>query len=224
MPGETVLTSARRLGRPARGSEGKATQRILEAARPIFLAEGFEAASIDGIVAAAGISKKTFYARFNSKADLFEAVCMRFIEERTPAIEREADHVGSANECLYRIALAALKVALTPDVVAFQRIITAEAMRFPQFTLAMCDFGQSRCHALVERCLDRAVGTGEISLPDTRFAADCFLNLTIRAPMDKAVLGLERAELTHVKRETLKRSVEFFLRSCRPEGASPRTT
>lgn len=216
MSSETTLTSARRPGRPARGTEGEATLRILDAATPIFLAEGFEAASIDSIVAAAGISKKTFYVRFNSKADLFEAVFLRFIEERIPVIEREAGHVGSASDCLHRIALASLKVALTPDVIAFQRIITAEAIRFPQFALVMNDFGQSRLHSLIERCLEQAVEAGEIKVPDIRFAADCFLNLTMRPPVDRAVLGLERAEMTHVKRAALKRTVEFFLESCRP--------
>ncbi|SFL80250.1 TetR/AcrR family transcriptional regulator [Methylorubrum salsuginis] len=216
MSSETLLTSARRPGRPARGTEGEATQRILDAAMPIFLAEGFEAASIDSIVAAAGISKKTFYVRFNSKADLFEAVFLRFIDECIPTIEREAGHVGSASDCLNRIAVASLKVALTPNVIAFQRIITAEAMRFPQFALTMNDFGQSRLHSLIERCLEQAVEAGEITVPDIRFAADCFLNLAIRPPVDRAVLGLERAELTHVKRVAVKRAVEFFLGGCRP--------
>lgn len=116
-------------------------------------------------MAAAGISKKTFYVRFNSKADLFEAVFLRFIEERIPVIEREAGHVGSASDCLHRIALASLKVALTPDVIAFQRIITAEAIRFPQFALVMNDFGQSRLHSLIERCLEQAVELARSKFP-----------------------------------------------------------
>lgn len=53
--------------------------RILDAATHAFLAEGYEATSIDAIATSAGISKKTFYARFASKADLFEAFATRFI-------------------------------------------------------------------------------------------------------------------------------------------------
>jgi len=51
---------------------------------------------------------------------------------------------------------------------------------------------------------------------DVRFAADYFLNATIRQPIDMAVLGLERPEMTHLKREALKRNVEMFLRGVRP--------
>jgi len=217
MPTESALAAPqRRVGRPARGTEGEATLRILDAATPIFLSEGFEAASIDAIATAAGISKKTFYVRFGSKADLFEAVCVRFIEQRIPAIEREAAHDGPVGERLHRLALATLQSALVPDVVAFQRIITAEAKRFPQFAHAMCDFGQSRIHAMIEHCLEAGVRTGQIVVEDVRFAANYFLNATIRQPLDMAVLGLERPEMTHLKREALKRNVEMFLRGVRP--------
>ncbi len=82
-------------------------------------------------MAAAGISKKTFYVRrFNRRPTCFEAVFLRFIEERIPVIERRRVMSDPASDCLHRIALASLKVALTPDVIAFQRIITAEAIRF----------------------------------------------------------------------------------------------
>ncbi len=55
-----------RLGRPPRGSEGEVTLRILAAAKPVFLREGFEATSLDVIAASAGMSKKTIYARFSA--------------------------------------------------------------------------------------------------------------------------------------------------------------
>ena len=69
---ETTSRAPARLGRPPRGSEGDATLRILAAAKPIFLSKGYEAASIDAIAGSAGISKKTIYARFATKEDLFE--------------------------------------------------------------------------------------------------------------------------------------------------------
>ena len=47
----------RKLGRPPLGTEGEATTRILAAAKPIFLREGYDATSIDAIAASASISK-----------------------------------------------------------------------------------------------------------------------------------------------------------------------
>lgn len=214
---ERRASPPRRIGRPPRGSEGEATLRILAAATPIFLAQGFEATSIDAVAAAAGISKKTIYTRFVSKADLFEAMCVRFIEENVPGIEREAGVDGPVGERLHRIALAMLQVFMVPDVVAFHRVVTAEATRFPEFARTVHDFGQARVVPLVERCLEEGARRSEIVVDDVRFAADSFLNLTVRAPLLRATLGMERPEMTHVKRETLRRSVDFFLRGCRPQ-------
>lgn len=207
----------RRLGRPPRGTEGDITVRILDAATGIFLAEGYEATSIDAIAVAAAISKKTFYARFASKADLFEAVATRFIERRIlPHIEREAARSGSTRECLYAIAAAVLGVVLTPEVVALDRIVTAEARRFPDLARMVHGFGKSRVLPAIERCLEEGVRRGEVELADVRFTADFFLGALCRPPLHRAVLGLERPEFTHVKREQLSRAVDLFMHGCQP--------
>ena len=49
-------------------------RRILEAARAEFLAHGYEAASINRIIQAAGINKGSLYYYFEDKADLFVKV------------------------------------------------------------------------------------------------------------------------------------------------------
>lgn len=204
-----------RLGRPPRGSEGELTLRILAAAKPVFLKEGYEVASVDAIAGSAGISKKTIYARFSSKEDLFEAIIVRFIEENVPSIEMAAAHDGPVAERLHRIALAMLEVALTAETIAVRRIIVAEAARFPEFARLLHDFGVARVAPLIERCLDEGNASGEIAVDDVRHAGDLFLSITIRGFIDKTELGLERPGLSHVKRETLKRSIDFFMAACR---------
>lgn len=53
------------------GARGAITRaRIREAANQLFLEHGFEATTVDAIVAAAGISKGTFYLYFERKEDL----------------------------------------------------------------------------------------------------------------------------------------------------------
>lgn len=209
--------TSKHVGRPRRGSEGDATRRIIDAAIPIFLADGFEAASVDAIAASAGASKKTLYAKFTSKADLFEAVCLRLIEEHMPPVEQEAARGGSTADCLHRIALAALKAGLTPVSIALRRIVAAEVVRFPEFARTLHDFGHARLAPMIERCLEEGVRRGELAVDDVRFAADYFINAAIYPPMNGAMFGLERSELTHVKRENLRRTLETFLRSFRME-------
>lgn len=189
--------------------------RVLVAARPIFFTDGFEVASVDAIANAAGVSKKTIYTRFASKEDLFEAVIVRFIEENIPIIERVAAEEGSVFDRLHRIALAVLQVALSPEGIASRRIIVAEAVRFPAFARLFHERGVARLLPLVERCLEDGNATGEIAVEDIRLHSDIFVSIAVRGLVEKAELGLERPGLTHVKRETLRRSIEVFMAACR---------
>ena len=64
---------------PCGGAESAKRRQILEGARRVFLASGFDGASMGEIAKAAGVSKGTLYVYFDSKEKLFEALT---IEEK----------------------------------------------------------------------------------------------------------------------------------------------
>src|SRR5262249_51224017 len=60
---------------PADGPDDSAKRRqIMDGARAVFLAQGFDAASMGEIARAAGVSKGTLYVYFENKEELFEAI------------------------------------------------------------------------------------------------------------------------------------------------------
>jgi AcrR family transcriptional regulator len=63
---------------------------VLDAARRVFLAKGYDGARLDGIAEEAGFSKGVVYSQFESKADLFLALLDERIEERAAQNERRA--------------------------------------------------------------------------------------------------------------------------------------
>ena len=75
---------ARNIGPPA-ADDGAKRRQIMEGAREIFMSAGFDAASMNDIARAAGVSKGTLYAYFDSKEALFEALIR---EERAHQPER----------------------------------------------------------------------------------------------------------------------------------------
>ena len=75
--------AAVRLGRPPREQAGEVEERLLEAARSVFLEHGYGGASIDEIARIARASKPTIYARYPTKEALFAGV-----------VERKAAHVA----------------------------------------------------------------------------------------------------------------------------------
>src|ERR1700751_1567276 len=74
----------RRGGRPSLAQAAQLRERILEVATELFLAEGYGTTSIEAVAERAGISKRTFYHRFDDKAALFAAVVQRIIKQIRP--------------------------------------------------------------------------------------------------------------------------------------------
>ncbi|OYU47599.1 MAG: hypothetical protein CFE31_16125 [Rhizobiales bacterium PAR1] len=61
---------------------------MLDAAAAVFAERGYEAASMDDIAHAAGMTKPTFYRYFPSKEALFEAVFVNALDLLVAAIDR----------------------------------------------------------------------------------------------------------------------------------------
>jgi AcrR family transcriptional regulator len=61
---------------------GQNRERVLEAARRVFMARGFHTATLDQIADEAGFSKGAIYSQFASKADVFLTLLERRIEDR----------------------------------------------------------------------------------------------------------------------------------------------
>jgi AcrR family transcriptional regulator len=69
-------------------------ERLLEAARRVFVERGFHAATLDQVAEEAGYTKGAVYSAFESKADLFLAI----LEERTRRRAGELRRVRSLDE------------------------------------------------------------------------------------------------------------------------------
>src|SRR5215211_1153759 len=69
-----------------REGEGDGRQRLLDAARDLFLARGYAAVSIGEIAAAAGVSRAAPYYHFKDKEDLFVQIFVREMDRTKAAI------------------------------------------------------------------------------------------------------------------------------------------
>src|SRR6516225_5176517 len=59
---------------PMAAEDSAKRRQIVHGAREIFLAKGFDAASMSDIARAAGVSKGTLYVYFENKEQLFQAI------------------------------------------------------------------------------------------------------------------------------------------------------
>ncbi len=84
-------------------------QKILRAAGPLFLAQGFEATSIEAVMQACGLTRGGFYAHFASKAQLYrEAMDKPTHDAIRPAAHGEEDAGEDWLEALLQDSLQGL--------------------------------------------------------------------------------------------------------------------
>src|ERR1700724_2260016 len=131
-----------RCGRPPRERAGEVEERILDAARKVFLERGFEGASIEEIAEAARSGKPTIYARFRGKEALFTAVVTQSVAANIARIQASTPTGATIEERLENLGAAILQWILVSDAVGLMRVAIAEARRFPG--LASSVYGMAR--------------------------------------------------------------------------------
>jgi len=151
---------------------------ILEAARELFLDQGFDTTSMESVARAARVSKATLYVYFESK----EALLLALVEEEcrriTPGPLWEPE-VGpmDVEATLLRIARKFTALFLTDQGLAVHRLMTAQAERFPEIGRAFYEGVPKKIQADVGLFLRTAEAQGLLAIPDVKLAVTQFLSL-----------------------------------------------
>ena len=209
-----------RFGRPPKELAGEVEERILDAARKVFVQHGFEGASIDEIARAARSGKPTIYARFPDKRALFTAV-MRDIVARIEQFKGDIPAVGSIEERLVGAGLAALRWGLDSDRIGLMRLAIAEVHRFPDLASSIIRSARDLSTEVAARSLREIAQSDELGTQPA--FAPHRLPTTARSFLDLVVLPMLHRALFEQNLEVLRpeigphvaSSVAFFLAACR---------
>lgn len=158
--------------------DGSAKRRqIMEGARTVFLASGFDGASMNDVARVSGVSKGTLYVYFESKEQLFEALIR---DERRQQAERLTDLSLESNDVrgvLFNFGCRLIEMMSRPDTLAHVRTVIAASAKFPQLGRAFYEagpcFGASRLSAYMRRMNEEGV----LRVADVDRAAWQFLEL-----------------------------------------------
>ncbi|MFM1863803.1 MAG: hypothetical protein RLZ26_2325 [Pseudomonadota bacterium] len=179
---------------PARRKPGLKAQRKLEAvlggAREVFMALGYERASVERIARAAGVSKATIYAYFPDKRQLFSAMLRAEILRHADETEAMLDLDRPIEEILHDTALRILRFMISDMGLAFYRVCVAEAVRFPETGREFYTFGPLMLRQRLSAGFREMVRRGEMVVPDPEMAADQFNELCKTTVFDRALFGV----------------------------------
>lgn len=157
------------------GHDPEKRRQILAGAREVFLARGFDGASVGDIARAAGVSKGTLYVYFGSKQDLFAALvgeeCAQ-TAERSLVLDPDERDLRAALTTAGRNYVAAM---MRPEHIATVRIVIAVGEKFPDISKTFLSAGLEAGITRLRSWLERKTATGELEVADAELAAWQFL-------------------------------------------------
>jgi AcrR family transcriptional regulator len=183
---ETQQAGRRRPGRPTLSNE-----ELLDTALDLFLEKGFERTSIDAITSAAGMAKRTVYARYGDKTNLFKAALTRAIEEWIVPVERlRAAEADDLEETLVRIGGILVANILSPAGLRLLRLTNSESLKMPEISMFNVRHGTEPTLAYLSDLFGRRLSQGGGQAADTESAAQAFLSLVVGGVANNAAWGL----------------------------------
>ncbi|GCE07475.1 TetR family transcriptional regulator [Dictyobacter aurantiacus] len=194
-------------------------EQILEGARRVFLREGFAAASTDELAKEAGVSKRTLYAYYPGKEELFVDV-VRSLTIENPQT-RVLDFMRSLQprnaeelrEALLALAQKVLGTLMRAEDQALMRAIIADSHRFPQLTETLRMTVPERAAVEITRMLERARASGvAIRQGDTAIMTRLFMGSLLSYALFDGLLR-PASQLQIPSKETLEEIVNLFMQA-----------
>lgn len=185
------MTETRGKGRPKRTEAAKIDQALHDAAVQVLLEHG-EAATMNAVAVAAGLSRKTVYARYPNRTELFLDVIRGLLKE---AKGLEYDPGGTAEERLQHYINGALEVIAQPHSLAVQRLLTIDPTYIGALKAEMIAGTRKIFFDPLYSLLQEADESGEFVIADVEQTARALIRLIFA---ESAALGINADSPTAV--------------------------
>jgi AcrR family transcriptional regulator len=171
-------------------TESAKRRQILEGARKVFLARGFDGASMGEIAKVAGVSKGTLYVYFDSKESLFEALTTEEKQGLAEVLFKLDAEDPDVRGVLRKLGLSYLRRMGKPEHISSIRMVMGAAEKFPRLGQAFYEAGPCQGIARLKSYFDRQVEAGRLSIEDTGIAAQHFLDLCVSGMLRRLLFSV----------------------------------
>lgn len=163
-------------GRPRTEEREARESELLGVARRCFIASGYGATSMAEVARAARVSKRTLYAKFPSKADLFRAILDEQIRQTGGGVPLLGPKPKTLEATLRIYAERTLQESLSEEILQLNRLIYSEAGRFPELGDAAWARGQVGVQQVAGHIREYAITDG-VPCRDPDAAAALFIDV-----------------------------------------------
>jgi len=195
----------------AKVQRGRKYDQVLEGARTVFMADGFEGASVDEIARVAGVSKATVYSYFTDKRQLFIEVASRGCQLQAGAALDQIDETAAPREVLGQTGRHFLQFITSEFGLQIFRICVAESGRFPDLGHGFYRSGPQVMRNELACYFEQACARGELQIDDYTLAADQFGELCKADLWMRLMFGvIKEATMADINR-VVDNAVDTFL-------------
>lgn len=191
--------------------KGRKYDQVVAGARDVFMAQGFEGASVDLIAKEAGVSKATLYSYFPDKRILFVEVAKQECNQQANRALQIDQQDVPVREMLTGVATNMMEFLTSPFAQRIFRICVAESDRFPELGREFYQSGPKLMEDRLTQYFEFATARGELSIEDTRMAAMQFQELMKADVFIKMVFNIiEKPDQADIDR-VIQSAVDMFL-------------
>jgi AcrR family transcriptional regulator len=149
---------------------------LIDVAEQVFLERGYHLATMDDIARRAGMSKKTIYLVFPSKAALFDALLTERLAHLATPI---ADDGRPMHAVLLSFLTQMAHHALSARQMALMRLVVAESPHSPEVVQALKRQAICKNESALDAWLAAQVQRGALRLTDPREARSMLFGMSI---------------------------------------------
>jgi len=169
----------------------KRPNQIMDAAEQVFGKYGFQAASLDKIAKAAGITKGTIYLYFRSKRDLFLNMMKRRARAMLDELSERITNKGITNfRELFSEALPSIRNFMRdPDYPNFIKLVMAESGRFPKLGSEFYRGIPLRGIEFASKAYISDLSMGKVKNLDPKIVIQCLIGMHLVFIITQEILG-----------------------------------
>lgn len=203
----------RRTGRPTRAEAAEIDHRIQAAAVDSFVGNGFDGTTMEAVAAAAGVTRRTLYAKYRDKEELFVAAVPLALATSLSGIPLEVPD-GPLEEVLRSLARQVIARLIDPEAVKLRRFAMLESARLAALEEpAGVDIYFDSIRAIADVLATHAE-LGDVGPDDLQAASDLFVAMVAGGSTLLADFGIHRTPEQEARH--IDAAVDLFLRGLLP--------
>lgn len=201
---------------PGRPKDPAKRTAILEAAKTLFMRNGYDGSSMDAIAAEAGVSKLTVYSHFTDKETLFSFAVKSKCEQQVPELLFELADGVPIDSVLFNIGRSFHQLVNSDESIELHRVLIARGAQDQKLSQMFFDAGPQRLINGMAQLLSKANAAGLLKITKPLSAADQFFSLVKGGCNFRLLIGCAVPETDSEIDSNVRDAVELFIRAYQP--------